>query len=179
MSTRPQKSGSTPPPRRCRFEEAGCCREREDPSSTSPCAGRGRSRREAATPGEGQGTTFDTSKVSQAERGPSPQPSKSELCSSRPRKERGEGAKAARWVLVTRLRVPPLLLWNTGSPAFAGDDACEERHRAAVAVVVIPGRSKASNPESRDSPMCNCTSEVRVVDAPRNDGVNHRVPKTQ
>jgi hypothetical protein len=25
---------------------------------------------------------------------------------------------------------------------------------------VIPGRCKASNPEPRDSPMCNCTSEV-------------------
>jgi hypothetical protein len=25
---------------------------------------------------------------------------------------------------------------------------------------VIPGRCEASNPESRDSPMCNCTSEV-------------------
>src|ERR1700704_3257604 len=34
---------------------------------------------------------------------------------------------------------------------------------------VIPRRCKASNPESRDSPMCNCTSEVRVFDAPRND----------
>src|SRR5664279_3605168 len=34
---------------------------------------------------------------------------------------------------------------------------------------VIPGRCKASNPESRDSPMCNCTSEVRAFDAPRND----------
>src|SRR6267142_1630510 len=34
---------------------------------------------------------------------------------------------------------------------------------------VIPGRREASNPESRDSPMCNCTSEVRVFDAPRND----------
>src|SRR5260370_39317189 len=47
---------------------------------------------------------------------------------------------------------------------------------------VIPGRCQrvrplagpmtgsASNPESRDSPMCNCTSEVCVCDAPRNDG---------
>src|ERR1700722_15768378 len=25
---------------------------------------------------------------------------------------------------------------------------------------VVPGRCEASNPESRDSPMCNCTSEV-------------------
>jgi len=33
----------------------------------------------------------------------------------------------------------------------------------------IPGRREAANPESRDSPMCNCTSEVRLFDAPRND----------
>src|SRR5258706_3997023 len=38
--------------------------------------------------------------------------------------------------------------------------------------LVIPGRCEASNPESRDSPMCNCTPEVRVFDAPRNDVSN-------
>src|SRR5882672_6497428 len=31
---------------------------------------------------------------------------------------------------------------------------------------------RSMNPESRDSPMCNCTSEVRVFDAPRNDVVS-------
>src|ERR1700694_1512818 len=35
---------------------------------------------------------------------------------------------------------------------------------------VIPGRRAASNPESRDSPMCNCTSEVWTFGPSRNDG---------
>src|SRR5260370_33891988 len=43
---------------------------------------------------------------------------------------------------------------------------------AAMERLVIPGRCEASNPESRDSPMCNCTSEVHVFDAPRNDVSN-------
>jgi hypothetical protein len=34
---------------------------------------------------------------------------------------------------------------------------------------VIPGRRKAANPESRDSPMRNCASEVRCYASPRND----------
>ncbi len=28
--------------------------------------------------------------------------------------------------------------------------------------LVIPGRVEGANPESKDSPMCNCTSEVRA-----------------
>src|ERR1700755_2464268 len=32
--------------------------------------------------------------------------------------------------------------------------------RSEASSTVIPGRCEASNPESRDSPMCNCTSEV-------------------
>jgi hypothetical protein len=32
--------------------------------------------------------------------------------------------------------------------------------------LVIPGRIEDANPESRASPMCNCTSEVRGSDAP-------------
>src|SRR5713101_627684 len=39
--------------------------------------------------------------------------------------------------------------------------------------VVIPGRREASKPESKDSPMCNCTSEVRSFGPSRND--DHRV----
>jgi hypothetical protein len=35
--------------------------------------------------------------------------------------------------------------------------------------LVIPGHRGAVNPESRDSPMCNCTSEVRCFASPRND----------
>jgi hypothetical protein len=31
---------------------------------------------------------------------------------------------------------------------------------------VIPGWSEGPDPESRDSPMCNCTSEVRALRAP-------------
>jgi hypothetical protein len=34
---------------------------------------------------------------------------------------------------------------------------------------VIPGRCEAPNPESRDSPMCNCTSEVWSFGPSRND----------
>src|SRR5260370_42267047 len=36
--------------------------------------------------------------------------------------------------------------------------------------LVIPGQCEASNPESRDSPMCNCTSEVWSFGPSRNDG---------
>ena len=35
---------------------------------------------------------------------------------------------------------------------------------------VIPGWSEGPDPESRDSPMCNRTSEVRRFASPRNDG---------
>jgi len=34
------------------------------------------------------------------------------------------------------------------------------RGKLTARVLVIPGRCKASNPESRDSPMRNCASEV-------------------
>src|SRR5882762_4526886 len=34
---------------------------------------------------------------------------------------------------------------------------------------VIPGRVEDANPESRDSPMCNCTSEVWSSGPSRND----------
>ena len=34
---------------------------------------------------------------------------------------------------------------------------------------VIPGRVENANPESRDSPMCNCTSEVWSFGPSRND----------
>src|SRR6478672_8627249 len=34
---------------------------------------------------------------------------------------------------------------------------------------VVPGRRVASNPKSRDSPMCNCTSEVWSFEPSRND----------
>src|ERR1700704_6466375 len=34
---------------------------------------------------------------------------------------------------------------------------------------VIPGRVEDANPESRDSPMCNCTSEVWSYGPSRND----------
>jgi len=39
------------------------------------------------------------------------------------------------------------------APGDAVDHRDRIRHR-----VVIPGRCEASNPEPRDSPMCNCTS---------------------
>src|SRR6266852_3211219 len=38
-------------------------------------------------------------------------------------------------------------------------------------LAVILGRCEASNPESRDSPMCNCTSEVWSCGLSRNDDV--------
>jgi hypothetical protein len=55
----------------------------------APLARRGRRRRGAASPGEG-----DSPRVLPCRESPSPQPSKSELRSSRPRK-RGEGARRA------------------------------------------------------------------------------------
>jgi len=36
----------------------------------------------------------------------------------------------------------------------------------AMDTTVIPGRCEASNPESRDSPMCKRTSEVRAFARP-------------
>src|SRR5207245_8510697 len=41
----------------------------------------------------------------------------------------------------------------------------------ALSFAVIPGRCEASNPESRDSPMRNCASEVWSFGPSRNDGV--------
>jgi hypothetical protein len=55
----------------------------------APPAGRGRILREAKNPGEGTLSEFRCGDS------PSPQPSKSELRSSRPREERGEGAHCA------------------------------------------------------------------------------------
>src|SRR5450631_4317028 len=37
--------------------------------------------------------------------------------------------------------------------------------------MVIPGRRAAANSESRDSPMCNCTSEVWSFGPSRNDEI--------
>src|SRR4029077_16843615 len=42
--------------------------------------------------------------------------------------------------------------------------------RGASIQAVIPGRCEASNPESRDSPMRNCASEVWSLGPSRNDG---------
>src|SRR5665213_225351 len=36
---------------------------------------------------------------------------------------------------------------------------------------IFPGCAEGADPESRDSPMCNCTSEVRCFASPRNDSV--------
>jgi len=78
---------------------------------------------------------------------------------------------------------PLLTSQNTGSPAFAGDDGCEcgafifngcyrfNFQTARKPIAVIPGRCEASNPESRDSPMRNCASEVWSFGPSRNDGV--------
>src|SRR6266849_201565 len=42
-------------------------------------------------------------------------------------------------------------------------DAGDEAHGNSTSFdFVIPGWSEGPDPESRDSPMCNCTSEVRV-----------------
>jgi hypothetical protein len=77
---------------------------------------------------------------------------------------------------------PLLTSQNTGSPAFAGDDGCEcgafifngcyrfNFQTARKPIAVIPGRCEASNPESRDSPMRNCASEVWSFGPSRNDG---------
>src|SRR5471032_1401917 len=42
-----------------------------------------------------------------------------------------------------------------------------------------PMTGSGPDPESRDSPMCNCTSEVRVCGAPRNDTFvsDRRIPR--
>src|SRR5882724_2768599 len=37
-------------------------------------------------------------------------------------------------------------------------------------------RAKRANPESRDSPMCNCTSEVWSFGPSRNDDVKYSIP---
>ena len=48
--------------------------------------------------------------------------------------------------------------------------AIRPRPAAVKTLDVIPGRIEDANPESRDSPMCNCASEVRCFASPRNDG---------
>src|SRR5260221_14255121 len=73
--------------------------------------------------------------------------------------------------LHTRLRVhrapgiPCALYCRRGETVFAKLGHSVPRDRDAYVGLdgnaVIPGRCEASNPESRDSPMCNCTSEVR------------------
>src|SRR5260370_42704049 len=45
-------------------------------------------------------------------------------------------------------------------PTFVIASAREAIHSLEAFEAVIPGRCEASNPESRDSPMCNCTSAV-------------------
>src|SRR5258708_19929967 len=57
----------------------------------APLAGRGRILRVAKNPGEG-----DYPRVLICRQSPSPQPSQSELCSSCPREERGEGDASAK-----------------------------------------------------------------------------------
>src|SRR6202795_3820374 len=44
---------------------------------------------------------------------------------------------------------------------------------------VIPGRREAANPESRDAPMCNCTSEVWSFGPSRNNGALGACPNSR
>ena len=55
-------------------------------------------------------------------------------------------------------RAAPLRCWQRSRWSFSG-----LRHSGAA-------RSEATNPESRDSPMCNCTSAVWSFGPSRNDG---------
>jgi hypothetical protein len=73
------------------------------------------------------------------------------------------------------MRNQPSLRAN-GSRECAPDDRLREAIRGAAEVgsankptAVIPGRCEASNPESRDSPMRNCASEVWSFGPSRND----------
>src|SRR5450432_2846640 len=66
---------------------------------------------------------------------------------------------------------------RTGTAAYRGDRGDGgEVSGLGFRSVVIPGRREASNPESRDSPMCKCTSEVWSCGPSRNDGSNQYPP---
>jgi hypothetical protein len=112
----------------------------------APLAGRGRRRRAATSPGEG-----DSPRVLACRESPSPQPSKSELRTSRPRK-RGEGARrASHSTVIARLDRATQYAATAHSP-FRGARATRE-----------PGISRNKFTPLRDSGR----SALRTV---RNDG---------
>jgi hypothetical protein len=63
------------------------------------------------------------------------------------------------------------LNFQTAGAVIASQRVGAKKLREANPDSVIPGRCGASNPESRDSPMRNCASEVWSCGPSRNDGV--------
>src|SRR5207245_445576 len=53
-----------------------------------------------------------------------------------------------------------------GAPSEHGFTRVQQCRLSKSATADLAG----ANPETRDSPMCNCTSEVRCYASPRNDG---------
>jgi hypothetical protein len=71
-------------------------------------------------------------------------------------------------------------LSRSARACMQGGCSCSDRDSGERSHFVVPGRTltpsfrgdaKASNPESMDSPMCNCTSEVWSYGPSRNDGI--------
>jgi len=63
-----------------------------------------------------------------------------------------------------RARSAGARLWRMGAQVgrirVLGAAGCDRRGHRAFKLGVIPGRAEDANPESKDSPMCDCTSEV-------------------
>jgi hypothetical protein len=68
------------------------------------------------------------------------------------------------------LLIPPHRLSRTIGATPAENNCDFGKTPGRRAETVIPGRCEASNPESRDSPMRNCASEVWSCGPSRNDG---------
>src|SRR5258706_8009637 len=69
-----------------------------------------------------------------------------------------------------KLAVPARIARRHRQTKGGSQDAAAPKKISSKNHHVIPGRREASNPESRDSPMRNCASEVWSFGSSRNDG---------
>src|SRR4051794_12447942 len=95
------------------------------------------------------------------------------VCVSLPNLAR-ETAGAAR----TRSSLRPLISMRANEFVKPGRNAPPECE-ACLYLPSFRGDAKASNPESRDSPMCNCTSEVWSFGPSGNDASGESAPHSQ
>src|SRR6266851_2502777 len=69
-------------------------------------------------------------------------------------------------------RLPHAALQFCGDHAAAGRTSAAPESEGGISLACHSGARVSANPESRDSPMCNCTSEVWSFGPSRNDGVD-------